>query len=112
MSIDDAGIVVVRAPAGSGKTTLLAHWATVDRARDFAFLGPRVIGLLLPKLYSEDEDDRTKGVLILRETTGLTQGFDPTSPPAAREAAADQWTSWYLTNRSKLALDRKARRIR
>ena len=38
MSIDDSGIVVVRAPAGSGKTTLLAHWASVDRARDFAWV--------------------------------------------------------------------------
>ncbi len=38
MSVDDTGIVVVRAPAGSGKTTLLAHWASVDRARDFAWV--------------------------------------------------------------------------
>ncbi|MFW2335337.1 MAG: helix-turn-helix transcriptional regulator, partial [Ilumatobacter sp.] len=38
MSATDTSIVIVRAPAGSGKTTLLAHWASVDRAQDFAWI--------------------------------------------------------------------------
>ena len=38
MSATETSIVVVRAPAGSGKTTLLAHWASLDRAQDFAWV--------------------------------------------------------------------------
>jgi hypothetical protein len=83
-----------------------------DRATDFAFLGPRVIGLLLPKLYSEEGRDRAKAVLILRAATGLEHGYDANAAAAARETAADRWTSWYLENRTRLALDRAARRIR
>jgi hypothetical protein len=83
-----------------------------DRARDFAFFGPRVIGWLLPLLHDEDEAARARGVLVLRRITGLSFEYDAAAPVAARERPADRWTSWYLANRGKLSLDRSARRIR
>jgi hypothetical protein len=83
-----------------------------DRARDFAFFGPRVIGWLLPLLYGEEEKSRARGILILRAVTGRTFEYDPAAKSEEREAAADRWTAWYLANRAKLALDRSARLIR
>jgi hypothetical protein len=83
-----------------------------DRARDFVFFGPRVIGWLLPRLYAEEEASRVRGVAILRAVTGRTFEYPPGGKPAEREAAADRWTAWYLANRAKLALDREARLIR
>lgn len=82
------------------------------RARDFAFLGPGVIPLLLPLLADDDEGVRARAILILRAATGLAMDYDPRAKAADREAGADRWTAWYLRNRGKLALDREARRIR
>ena len=82
-----------------------------DRARDFAFFGPRVIGWLLPLLSDGDGAVRQRGVLVLRRTTGLSFGYDPGAPAELREGPVDRWTAWFLSNRGKLALDRSARRI-
>ena len=83
-----------------------------DRAHDFAFLGPRAVGWLLPLLHDADEGERTRGVLALRKITGLSFDYDAKASAEARETPADRWTSWYLANRGKLTLDRTARRIR
>ena len=75
------------------------------RATEFAWLGPRVIGLLLPKLHASSADERARAALILRRTTWRVFDYDPDAPPALREAAVDRWTAWYLTNRPRLKLD-------
>jgi hypothetical protein len=82
------------------------------RAREFAFLGPRAIGLLLPLLHAEAEPSRVRAIRILRAITGKSFGYVPEAPVASRERAVDAWTGWYLTNRSELRLDREARLIR
>lgn len=83
-----------------------------SRRREFAFLGPRVIPLLLPKLLDSDVDVRGRAVAILRAITGKRFDFDPEASEERREAAADRWTGWYLANRGDLALDREARLLR
>lgn len=86
--------------------------AAKDRAKDFAFLGPRVIGLLLPRLLSPEESVRARAALILRAVTGRRADFDPAGTDEAREAAADRWTMWWLSNRGKLKFEREAGLIR
>jgi hypothetical protein len=81
------------------------------RAREFAWLGPRVIRLLLPKLSSSETAIRARAIRVLRAITNLEMGYDPEAPEEQRESAAERWTLWYLQHRTTLTLDAASRLI-
>jgi hypothetical protein len=78
------------------------------RAREFAQLGPRVIGLLLPKLADPAEVVRDRAIQILRSITGKEMGYDPTASETERKEAATRWTEWYSRNRGGLSWDARS----
>jgi hypothetical protein len=87
--------------------------ATVlERAPEFAFLGPRVIGYLIPLLHDPGRRERFAAAFVLRAITGEEHGYDSAASAAEREDAADAWTAWYLSRRGTLTLDPDARRLR
>ncbi len=73
--------------------------ALTKRAGEFRHLGPRVVPLLLTRLTADELELRARAILILREITGRSKGFDPRAGEPARQAAVDRWISWYLGNR-------------
>jgi hypothetical protein len=81
------------------------------RAADFVKMGTRSIPLLVMKLDDPDAAVRAAAIAALRDTTGISQGFDPAAPDAARAAAVKAWQEWWFAGKATLVADPEAGRF-
>ena len=83
-----------------------------ERATDFVRLGTRCIPFLVLALDAETAGERAAAFDVLRRTTGLTHGYDPEGPAAARSAAVAAWEAWWFSRKGILVADAGAGRFR
>jgi hypothetical protein len=83
-----------------------------ERAADFVKMGTRSIPLLVMKLEDDAAEARGAAIAALERTTGLSQGFDPAAPDAARAAAVKAWQEWWFAKKATLVADADAGRFR
>ena len=102
--LDDAGLIDLFTAAFE-RVMKADDERFAKRAPAFAALGPRAIPPLIRLLDDADEARRERAVEILRAITGRSCAFDARMPEERRRRAVDDWTGWYLTNRSALRYD-------
>jgi hypothetical protein len=97
---------------------VLSHWRRnsdpAARERLFArttAVGPRIAGPLVRRLSSAKDEERAAAFALLKHATGFDMGFDPASPPEARDAAAAKWSEWLAANESSLRYDETTGKI-
>ncbi len=83
-----------------------------ERAADFVRMGTRSLPLLMLRLDDAEAAVRGAALDALRETTGLTHGFDPAAPEEARGAAVRAWEDWWASEGRRLVADTAAGRFR
>jgi hypothetical protein len=117
-ALDDTDINFAVAPTLSDKDfadfldLVLSRWRRIDdsgvKARLFAkttAVGPRIVALLIKRLSSDKDEDRTAAFALLKHATGLDNGYDPAAKPEARDVAVAAWTSWWTANEKTLHFD-------